>query len=123
MVAGRAMNRPVPFTVLHRAPRLIGRGLLTLYRYTLGPLLGPRCRHLPSCSDYAEEALGRFGLWAGGWMTLARVLRCQRWGTSGLDFVPAKLPAWASGRKGRTVARPRNETTHLLTELINGLLS
>ena len=99
------MNRPVPFTALHRAPRLIGRGLLTLYRYTLGPLLGPRCRHLPSCSDYADESLGRFGLWAGGWMTLARVLRCHPYGTSGLDFVPPSLPGksrwympWRYGR-------------------------
>ena len=45
------------------------------------------CRHLPTCSDYADQALDRFGLWAGGWMTLARLLRCQPWGTSGLDFV------------------------------------
>ena len=33
----------------------------------------------------------RFGLWAGGWMTLARLLRCQPWGTSGLDFVPQNV--------------------------------
>jgi len=49
-------------------------------------------RHLPTCSDYADQALDRFGLWAGGWMTLARLLRCQPWGTSGLDFVPQALP-------------------------------
>ena len=36
--------------------------------------------------------LNRFGLWAGSWMTLARLLRCQPWGTSGLDFVPEILP-------------------------------
>ena len=34
-----------------------------------------------------------FGLWAGGWMTLARLLRCQPWGTSGIDYVPAQAPA------------------------------
>ena len=71
------------------APRLAGRGLVTLYRYTLSPLIGPRCRHLPTCSDYADQAIGRFGLWAGGWMALARILRCHPWGTHGLDFVPA----------------------------------
>ena len=37
--------------------------------------------------------INRFGLWAGGWMTLARILRCHPWGTSGLDFVPAEPPA------------------------------
>jgi len=74
------------------APRLFGRGLITLYRYTLAALVGFRCRHLPSCSEYADQAVERFGLWAGGWMTLARLLRCQPWGTSGLDFVPEALP-------------------------------
>jgi putative membrane protein insertion efficiency factor len=75
-----------------RLPRLAGRGLVTVYRVTLSPLLGPRCRHLPSCSEYADEAIDRFGLWAGGWMALARVLRCHPWGTSGLDIVPTVLP-------------------------------
>jgi uncharacterized protein len=74
------------------APRLAGRGLIRAYRYTLSPLVGFRCRHLPTCSDYADQALDRFGLWAGGWMTLARLLRCQPWGTAGLDFVAQALP-------------------------------
>ena len=76
-----------------RAPRLAGRGLIKAYRYTLSPLVGFNCRHLPTCSDYADQAIERFGLWAGGWMTLARLLRCQPWGTHGLDFVPDALPA------------------------------
>ena len=75
-----------------RLPRLAGRGLVALYRLTLSPLVGPRCRHLPTCSDYTDEAVRRFGLWAGGWMALARILRCQPLGTSGLDFVPTALP-------------------------------
>jgi putative membrane protein insertion efficiency factor len=80
---------------LARIPRLIGRALVVSYRHTISPLLGPRCRHLPSCSEYADEAFGRFGLWAGGWITLARILRCHPWGTHGLDFVPAALPSGA----------------------------
>jgi len=74
------------------APRLFGRSLIKAYRYTLGSLTGFRCRHLPTCSEYADEALDRFGLWAGGWMTLARLMRCHPFGTSGLDFVPEALP-------------------------------
>jgi uncharacterized protein len=74
------------------APRRAARALVTLYRYTLSPLVGFDCRHLPTCSAYADEALDRFGLWAGGWMTLARLLRCHPWGTSGLDLVPSALP-------------------------------
>jgi uncharacterized protein len=73
-------------------PRLAGRGLVKAYRYTLSPLVGYHCRHLPTCSEYADEALTRHGLWAGGWMTLARLCRCHPLGTSGLDFVPASRP-------------------------------
>lgn len=78
-----------------RAPRRVGRALVKIYHYTLSPLIGFHCRHLPTCSDYADQALERHGLWAGGWMTLARLLRCHPFGTSGLDFVPASPPATA----------------------------
>ena len=74
------------------APRRAARGLVAVYRYTLSPLVGFHCRHLPTCSTYADEALARFGLWAGGWLTLARLLRCHPWGTSGLDVVADRLP-------------------------------
>lgn len=81
------------FETARGAPRRAGRGLIKAYRYTLSPLIGFHCRHLPTCSAYADEALDRFGLWAGGWMTLARLCRCHPFGTSGLDFVPAARPA------------------------------
>jgi putative membrane protein insertion efficiency factor len=74
---------------------LAGRALIWLYRHTLSPLVGYNCRHLPTCSVYGDEALERHGLWAGGWMTLARLLRCQPFGTSGIDLVPSALPASA----------------------------
>jgi putative membrane protein insertion efficiency factor len=99
------IDAPAPSLRLANWPRQIGRGLVMIYRHTLAPLIGPRCRHLPSCSEYADQAVARFGLWAGAWMALARILRCQPWGTSGLDFVPAELPAdarwWAPWRYGR----------------------
>lgn len=77
---------------LTQLPRRTARGLVFAYRLTLSPLVGYKCRHLPTCSAYADEALARFGLWAGGWMTLARLLRCQPLGTSGIDNVPVTLP-------------------------------
>lgn len=80
---------------LARLPRRAGHGLIVVYRLVIAPLIGPRCRHLPGCSEYADEAIARFGLWAGGWMALARILRCHPWGTSGLDFVPPAAPAEA----------------------------
>ena len=106
-------NLPSLYQSWRNAPRLFGRGLITLYRHTLASLVGFRCRHLPSCSEYADLALQRFGLWAGGWMTLARLLRCQPWGTSGLDFVPETLPEesrwylpWRYGRWRGTNGTP-----------------
>jgi uncharacterized protein len=85
-------NRPKTIGYLAQLPRRAARALVMAYRHTFGVLLGPRCRHLPTCSDFADQAINRFGLWAGGWMTLARILRCHPWGTSGLDFVPAAAP-------------------------------
>jgi hypothetical protein len=90
---GVPMSLNTLFDASRNAPRRAGRGLITAYRYTLSPMVGFRCRHLPTCSEYADQALERFGLWAGGWMALARLLRCHPLGTSGLDFVPAAPPA------------------------------
>jgi putative membrane protein insertion efficiency factor len=105
--------RPAPAFAPGHWPRYAGRGLIRLYRYTLSPLVGMHCRHVPTCSEYAEEALARFGLWAGGWMTLARLCRCQPLGTSGLDLVPGGLPEtsrwylpWRYGRWRRTCETP-----------------
>jgi len=95
------------------APRRGARGLIKAYRLTLSPLVGIHCCHLPTCSEYSETAIERYGLWAGGWMTLARLLRCHPFGTSGLDFVAATLPAkshwympWRYGRWRGTNPQP-----------------
>lgn len=84
-----------PLQALARAPRAFGRGLIWVYRHSLSALVGYHCRHLPTCSAYGDEAITRFGLWAGGWMTLARVLRCNPFGTSGIDNVPRHVPVRA----------------------------
>jgi len=57
-------------------------------------MLGPRCRFLPTCSDYALEALRRHGALAGTWLSLRRLSRCHPFGSSGYDPVP---PAAAAG--------------------------
>jgi uncharacterized protein len=80
------------FGAAAKAPRTAARGVLGVYRYTLSALIGRECRYLPTCSEYADEALACHGLWAGGWIALSRVCRCHPLGGSGLDFVPATLP-------------------------------
>jgi uncharacterized protein len=71
------------------------RGAIRLYQLTFSALIGRACRHLPTCSDYASEAIDRYGLWAGGWMGVARICRCHPWGTHGYDPVPTMPPAGA----------------------------
>jgi uncharacterized protein len=63
--------------------------LIRLYQWTLSPLLGPKCRFHPSCSHYALEAIQRFGILHGGWLTLKRLGRCHPWHPGGIDPVPA----------------------------------
>lgn len=63
-------------------------GPIRLYRYVISPLLGPRCRFHPTCSEYAETAIRRFGILRGGWMAMRRVGRCHPWHPGGVDTVP-----------------------------------
>jgi uncharacterized protein len=59
-----------------------------VYRWTLKPLIGMECRHLPTCSEYALAAIDLNGPWRGSWLMLARICRCNPWGTSGFDPAP-----------------------------------
>jgi putative membrane protein insertion efficiency factor len=68
--------------------RFMTQLLIRLYQWTVSPLLGPRCRFYPSCSEYAHEAIGRFGVVRGTWLALKRLLRCHPWHPGGLDPVP-----------------------------------
>lgn len=78
-----------------RLPRLALRGLILFYRYTLSSIMGRQCRYLPTCSEYAEEAVMRHGALAGTVMATARICRCHPWGGHGYDPVPERLDARA----------------------------
>ena len=58
------------------------------YRLLISPMFPPSCRYLPTCSEYAIDALTTHGLWRGGWLALRRLGRCHPWGGSGYDPVP-----------------------------------
>jgi putative membrane protein insertion efficiency factor len=65
--------------------------LILLARFwQLGPsrMMGPTCRYLPSCSQYAIEAVDKHGAIKGGWLAAKRLLRCHPWGGHGFDPVP-----------------------------------
>ncbi len=63
-------------------------GLVRVYQYAISPLKPPSCRYVPTCSQYAVEALRKYGPFKGGWLALKRFLSCHPWGGSGYDPVP-----------------------------------
>ncbi len=84
--------------------------LIRLYQWCVSPFMAPHCRYLPTCSDYAQEALAEHGPAAGGWLALRRICRCHPWGGSGFDPVPkarhrgesAASPAASHLNRGKT---------------------
>jgi len=63
-------------------------GLIQFYRYAISPLIPPRCRYSPTCSQYALEAIRKYGAVKGGWLALKRICRCHPWGGHGHDPLP-----------------------------------
>jgi putative membrane protein insertion efficiency factor len=104
-----------------RSPPLGGRiakalllAPIAAYRFAISPLLGVNCRHLPTCSDYAREAIETNGAWKGFWLTLSRLCRCQPWGSDGYDPVPDlsnESHPFAPWRYGRWRLNPRDAAT------------
>lgn len=72
----------------------IVRGLaiapIRFYQLAISPHFPASCRYTPTCSQYAVEAVERFGPMQGGWLALKRICRCHPWGGSGYDPVPEK---------------------------------
>jgi len=95
-----------------RLSRRLLQAPIHVYRWSLKPLIGWECRHLPTCSEYALDAIELNGAWRGFWLTLSRVLRCNPWGSAGYDppqDIRAEryvLAPWRYGRwSGRHIAQ------------------
>lgn len=71
-----------------RLARSVATAALRFYQQAVSPWLGPACRYEPSCSQYAIEAIERYGAWRGGWLALRRIGRCHPLGGFGYDPVP-----------------------------------
>ena len=70
--------------------RKVIQWLIRGYQRAISPLLGPRCRFYPSCSQYAFEALETHGLFKGLWLALRRIARCHPLNAGGFDPVPSR---------------------------------
>ncbi len=62
--------------------------LIKFYQNCISPFTPPACRYTPTCSQYAKEAILKYGAFKGGWLALKRILRCHPFGGSGYDPVP-----------------------------------
>ncbi|SFE35692.1 membrane protein insertion efficiency factor YidD [Alteribacillus iranensis] len=65
-------------------------GHITFYRKWISPLTPPSCRFYPTCSQYGLEAVEKFGVWKGGWLTIKRICKCHPFHPGGVDPVPEK---------------------------------
>lgn len=85
--------------------KYLALALIRIYQLTLSSFMGRTCRYEPSCSHYTADAIRLYGFWAGGWIGLARIVRCNPYGACGHDPVPERLPddarwykPWSYGR-------------------------
>lgn len=73
--------------------KLLGQVILVpvyIYKYAISPFTPASCRHYPTCSAYAVEAVKIHGPFRGFWLATRRIARCHPWGTSGYDPVPPR---------------------------------
>lgn len=70
--------------------RAIFIALIRVYQRVISPVLGPRCRFYPTCSEYARQAIETHGPWRGSWLSLRRIGRCHPFHPGGVDPVPEK---------------------------------
>lgn len=95
-------------TRLRRLPVRVVIFAVELYRNMVSPLRLPSCRFVPTCSQYAVEALGEYGLIRGGWLTLVRLAKCGPWHRGGWDPIPERHP-----ERSATSADPEVRSTHV----------
>ena len=74
--------------------------LIWVYRLFISPLLGANCRHLPTCSEYTQDALRLHGPLRGGYYAVKRMARCHPWATPAFDPVPSTGSRTEGARAG-----------------------
>lgn len=108
---GHRQGRGLPLS-----PRRMLLRFLDWYHTRVSPLFPARCKYYPTCSQYAEIAVRRFGAFRGGLLAVLRLLRCQPWSRGGIDDVPHKFSLfyrfeWSSAHEPPTtepiIARER----------------
>jgi len=83
--------------------------LLRAYKWAISPMFPPACRYVPTCSEYAMEAVERYGALRGGWMALLRLLRCHPFVKGGYDPVIRTAINGSQSQSGERTAVKRVE--------------
>ena len=78
---------------------------IRFYQQAVSPLLGPSCRFMPTCSEFAVGAIERYGALSGGWLAFKRILRCHPFGGQGYDPVPEASASDPTVRRSREEMR------------------
>jgi uncharacterized protein len=97
-VSGQSVRRAVGGT-----GRTVARGLIfliELYRHMISPLRPASCRFMPTCSQYAVDALNEYGAIRGSWLTATRLLKCGPWHPGGWDPIPERHTCQGEAKQG-----------------------
>ena len=87
-------------------------GLIKAYQYGIRPMLGPRCRFFPSCSEYTADAIGVYGVLRGSAMGTMRLVKCHPWHAGGYDPVPEKQRNSSKAAVASTVSNAQPVSTN-----------
>ena len=93
------MNGAKVIAFVKSLPQKVGILLIRFYQLVISPMFPSCCRYTPTCSEYGLQAVRRFGLLKGSWLTLKRILRCRPGGAVGYDPVPEQF-SWLARSKG-----------------------
>ena len=93
-----SVTSPGAARVVRRPARML-IAVIEVYRHMISPLRLPSCRFMPTCSQYAVDAITEFGLFRGGWLALRRLGRCGQWHTGGWDPIPDRCAESVEGVK------------------------
>ncbi len=95
---------------MNQIPRTVVLFLLQAYKWAISPMFLPACRYVPSCSEYAMEAVDRYGAARGSLLAIVRVLRCNPWAKGGLD--PVVKPETRLLRSGVNIPQSTDLCSH-----------